>query len=178
MFTMSLIRFQDWIIAKESSAATRSKTAAALGLGPDVASVFGHSTPPAWQTERLLKKLKSSKKGSNSELPGEEPAAPKWYLPEQSPDYSFDKWVGNLLKKKKETDEQKEKADKEEKEIDSKSKSRLKEREKEGDNKLPQGKEEKGNFKWDMKKQDKPEKEDDPEDDKEKLKSKQLPEDD
>ncbi len=173
---MSLIRFQDWIIAKESSAATRSKNAAALGLGPDVASVFGHSTPPAWQTERLLKKLKSPKK-SNSKLPGEEPSAPKWYLPEQSPDYSFDKWVGNLLKKKKETDEQKEKADKEEKEIDSKSKSRLKEREKEGDNKLPQGKEEKGNFKWDTMKKDKPKKEAEPEDDKEKSKQPQKEED-
>ncbi len=158
-----MIKFQDWILAKESSAATRSKTAAALCLGPDVASVFGHSTPPAWQTERLLKKLSKSKDGK---LPGENPPAAKWNLPEQSPDYSFDKWVGNLLKKKKEEDDHQEKADEEEKEIDKKS--RLKEKEKkEKKDKVPQGKEEKGTIKWDMKKVEKPDSKEKPEDDNE-----------
>ncbi len=69
---MTLISYSDWI--KESSPATRSKTMAALGLGPDVADVFGHATPPAWIADELLdrrerdaKKSKKKKKRSLEE---------------------------------------------------------------------------------------------------------------
>ncbi len=57
-----MIKFADWIKIKESSAATRIKTQAALGLAPPVADIFSRSTPPPWQVERLTKALKKSHK--------------------------------------------------------------------------------------------------------------------
>lgn len=47
---------------RESSATTRLKTQVALGLAPPTASIFGRSTPPPWQVERLTKALKQSHK--------------------------------------------------------------------------------------------------------------------
>lgn len=52
--------FSDWLKMRESSAATRLKTQAALGLAPPVADIFSRSTPPPWQVERLTKSLKDS----------------------------------------------------------------------------------------------------------------------
>ena len=58
-----MMNFHDWIKARESSPATRNKLYAALGLQPMYsADVFGHATPPPWQAERLIKKLKKSHK--------------------------------------------------------------------------------------------------------------------
>ena len=58
-----MIKFHDWLKVRESSASTRNKRDAALGLQPMYsADVFGHGTPPAWQAIRLIKKLKKKKK--------------------------------------------------------------------------------------------------------------------
>ena len=58
-----MINFHDWLKIKESSPATRNKWNAALGLQPMYsADVYGHATPPAWQAERLTKKLHSKKR--------------------------------------------------------------------------------------------------------------------
>lgn len=58
-----MMKFHDWLKIRESSPATRNKWNAALGLQPMYsADVFGHATPPAWQSKRLLKKLKKKKK--------------------------------------------------------------------------------------------------------------------
>ncbi len=57
------MKFFDWLKIRESSPSTRNKWNAALGLQPMYsADVFGHATPPAWQSERLLKKLKKKKR--------------------------------------------------------------------------------------------------------------------
>ena len=57
-----MIRFSEWMKMRESSATTRLKTQVALGLAPPTASIFGRSTPPPWQVERLTKALKQSHK--------------------------------------------------------------------------------------------------------------------
>lgn len=55
--------FYDWIQNQESSASTRNKWNAALGLQPMYsADVFGRATPPAWQVKSLTKKLKRKKR--------------------------------------------------------------------------------------------------------------------
>jgi len=58
-----MISFYEWLKNNESSPATRNKWYAAMGLQPMYsADVFGHATPPAWQSDRLVKKLKRKKK--------------------------------------------------------------------------------------------------------------------
>lgn len=59
---MNLISFKDWIVARESSASTRLRWDAALGLKPPIpdASIHSHSTASPWQVEKL--KGKGSKK--------------------------------------------------------------------------------------------------------------------
>jgi len=126
---MKFKTLQDWITAKESSAATRSKTMAALGMGPtstSAASVFGRSTPPPWQVERLTKKKKRGKgyKG----YPELTVKNDIWTIPEEdrSPDYTFDKWLQSALVKAQELSDAKTAAEEEDekldKEIDAKSK--------------------------------------------------------
>ncbi len=123
---MSLISFMDWI-AKESSAATRSKTAAALGLGPDVASVFGHSTPSPWVAKTLQDKLKKNSV-KQVDLPGENPPKPIWSLPErvQNPDYSFDKWIKDVVKKSSELEDVKKSVEDDNEQLDKEIADRLK----------------------------------------------------
>lgn len=50
-----MISFKDWIIARESSPATRLRWDAALGLKPPIpdASIHSHSTALPWQVEKL-----------------------------------------------------------------------------------------------------------------------------
>lgn len=50
-----MISFSDWIIARESSASTRLRWDAALGLKPPIpdASIHSHSTALPWQVEKL-----------------------------------------------------------------------------------------------------------------------------
>lgn len=59
-----MISFKDWIIAKESSAATRLRWDSALGLKPPIppASVHSHSTGLSWQVEKLKGKGKKKRK--------------------------------------------------------------------------------------------------------------------
>jgi len=57
-----MIAFSKWLKIRESSASTRLKTQAALGLAPPVADIFGHSTPPPWQVKRLMRSLKKRKR--------------------------------------------------------------------------------------------------------------------
>lgn len=61
------ITFKDWL-AKEATAFTRAREAAANGTGPDIpdAAINSHSTAPAWQQKALLKK-KGKKKGKKKE---------------------------------------------------------------------------------------------------------------
>jgi hypothetical protein len=61
---MGFVRFSDWVLAKESSPATRLRNASALGLMPPIppASINSHSTAPAWQQKKLLGKSRPKKK--------------------------------------------------------------------------------------------------------------------
>jgi len=144
----------DWI-AKESSAATRSKTAAALGLGPDVASVFGHSTPSPWVAKTLQDKLKKNSV-KQVDLPGENPPKPIWSLPErvQNPDYSFDKWIKDVVKKSSELEDVKKSVEDDNEQLDKEIADRLKKDDQEDKEKEDKEKE-------DKEKEDKEEKKDD-----------------
>lgn len=55
-----MLKFSDWLKIRESSASTRLKRQAALGLAPPVADIFSHGTPPPWQVDRLKSALKKS----------------------------------------------------------------------------------------------------------------------
>jgi hypothetical protein len=59
-----MISFKDWVITRESSASTRLRWDAALGLKPPIpdASIHGHSTALPWQVDKLTKKKKKKKK--------------------------------------------------------------------------------------------------------------------
>jgi hypothetical protein len=59
-----MMNFKDWLIAKESSASTRARNAAALGLMPlaVVGSINGRSTASPFELESITKKNKSNKK--------------------------------------------------------------------------------------------------------------------
>jgi hypothetical protein len=61
---MKFMSFNDWVLSKESSAFTRSRQAAALGLGPDIpdASMNSRSTASPWMLEGKKKKKKKKKK--------------------------------------------------------------------------------------------------------------------
>lgn len=58
-----MISFRDWIITRESSASTRLRWDAALGLKPSIpdASIHSHSTALPWQVDKLTKKKKKKK---------------------------------------------------------------------------------------------------------------------
>jgi hypothetical protein len=66
-----MISFRDWLLTRESSAATRLRWDAAMGLKPPIpdASIHSHSTAPMWQVERLKgkgnKKRKKKKRKNN-----------------------------------------------------------------------------------------------------------------
>jgi len=59
-----MISFKDWIIARESSPATRLRWDAALGLKPPIpdAAIHSHSTALPWQVDKLKGKGKKKKK--------------------------------------------------------------------------------------------------------------------
>lgn len=105
---MALLSYKEFLKAQESRAVTRAKTAAAFGTGVmATADVFGHSTPPPWQTERLLKKLKKD--------------APKKDIQEKTdmrPDYSFDRLVRKAAAASQEIDSEIGKAEKEAERLD------------------------------------------------------------
>lgn len=106
-----MIKFADWIKIKESSAATRIKTQAALGLAPPVADIFSRSTPPPWQVERLTKALKKShkKKKKKKKKKIQEAAKAKLIDPKINAfmksveNLANDLWELKLAKKKAET---------------------------------------------------------------------------
>jgi hypothetical protein len=57
------LNFGEWLKAQESSASTRNKWMAALGLQPMYsADVFGRATPHPWVADKLTKKLKNKKR--------------------------------------------------------------------------------------------------------------------
>lgn len=91
-----MISFKDWFAARESSAFTRSRMMAALGLGPDIplAAINSRSTAPPWMTEKLTKKKKKKKKSKKIE----EGKA-------QTPNYSFDDIISKIIDVKKLSDE-------------------------------------------------------------------------
>jgi hypothetical protein len=59
-----VIKFSDWVLTRESSAFTRLRNAAALGLMPPIpdASINSRSTATPWQQKALLGKGKKKKK--------------------------------------------------------------------------------------------------------------------
>ena len=61
---MDIISFKDWILAQESSAFTRRRRAAALGLAPPIpaASVHSRSTGHPFEVEMIVKANKKPKK--------------------------------------------------------------------------------------------------------------------
>lgn len=69
---MALIKFSDWIVARESSSFTRLRTAAALGLMPPIpdASINSRSTATPFEAKSLkgkgLKKTGTKKKRKKS----------------------------------------------------------------------------------------------------------------
>jgi hypothetical protein len=62
---MAFITFSDWIAARESSAFTRLRHAAALGLAPPIpaASINSRSTASPFESEKLRKKKMSDSSG-------------------------------------------------------------------------------------------------------------------
>ena len=62
---MGLIKFSDWVLVRESSAATRLRTAAAKGLMPPIpaAAIDSRNTAPPSEKKALLKKGKKRKGG-------------------------------------------------------------------------------------------------------------------
>lgn len=109
-----MIKFEDWLKIKESSAATRLKTQAALGLAPPVADIFSRATPPPWQVERLTKALKKShkkKKKKKKKKNITEAAKAKFIDPKMNAfmksveNLANDLWELKLAKKKSETAE-------------------------------------------------------------------------
>lgn len=122
---MGLLSYDEWrYSAQESSAATRSKTASANDLGPDVADVFGHSTPPPWQVEKLLKKLGKKKTKTK------DPTEPLEEGRGKSPNYSFDRFIQKAKQSSdkidKDIDDANNENDRLDKEIDKKRKSKPK----------------------------------------------------
>jgi hypothetical protein len=61
---MRFIRFADWVLARESSAFTRLRHAAALGLMPPIpdASINSRSTAAPWEQKALKGKGSAKKK--------------------------------------------------------------------------------------------------------------------
>jgi hypothetical protein len=63
-----MISFSDWVSlhVKESSAQTRLRYDAALGLKPPIpdASIHSHNTATPWQIPKLKKKRKKKKKST------------------------------------------------------------------------------------------------------------------
>jgi len=57
-------KFLDWIKVRESTAFTRSRRAAAQGLGASIpdASINSHDTAPAWQKDAIVKRNKKKKR--------------------------------------------------------------------------------------------------------------------
>jgi hypothetical protein len=109
---MALISFQEYMaVARESRSITRSKSAAARGLGPKISDVFGHSTPSPWEVEKLLKI-----KRTNS--PNEPPKAPFKEGKEMRPNYSFDRLVRKAAAASQEVDSELDKAQKDADRID------------------------------------------------------------
>jgi ABC-type phosphate/phosphonate transport system substrate-binding protein len=65
-----MMKFSDWIQARETTASQRTRQAAALGLGPLIpaAAIHSHSTAPPWQVKAILKKLKKLKKSRKKKV--------------------------------------------------------------------------------------------------------------
>jgi hypothetical protein len=59
---MNLPTFKEWLAMKESSAFTRSRREAALGLKPPMADFMSRSTPTPFEMKSLKKKLKKKRK--------------------------------------------------------------------------------------------------------------------
>lgn len=59
-----MIKFRDWLLARESSPFTRTRKAAALGLGPSIpdAAINSRSTALPWEVEKIKKRNKKKRK--------------------------------------------------------------------------------------------------------------------
>lgn len=59
-----MIKFNDWLLARESSPATRTRNAAAKGTGPSIpdAAINSHSTASPWESKQIQKRNKKAKK--------------------------------------------------------------------------------------------------------------------
>lgn len=105
-----MFSFKDWFNSYESSAFTRSRTAAALGLGPKIASPFSRSTPSADTVEKLLNDLEDKPKKKKKKKKNES----------SKPDYSFDNFFRKIIDTKKDIEKDIANAKSLEKELDQK----------------------------------------------------------
>ncbi len=57
-------KFSDWLKVRESTAFTRKRRAAALGIGPSIpdAEIHRHSTARPWEAEAIKKRNKKERK--------------------------------------------------------------------------------------------------------------------
>lgn len=111
-----MINFKDWFYSQESSASTRARNAAFLGLGPKIASPFSHSTPSPAMVDKLLDDLKPKKKKKKKK---------KKKLHEnksKTPDYSFDTFVKRMIQLEKDIKKDLKDADAKDKDLDAKEK--------------------------------------------------------
>ncbi len=92
---MGLLGFKDWLNDKqESSAYTRSRRQAALGLGPEV-FMWSRSTPHPGEIELVNKRKKKKRKKRKKHMAESE----------DRPDYSMDKFLSSVDGLKRDLDE-------------------------------------------------------------------------
>lgn len=102
-----MIKFNDWLQAKEATAFTRWRHEAALGLKPPIspAAVNSHSTASPFEVKKLAGKKKKKKKKKISEGRRPDPVLHKeidvWLAEIEKLKKTFDDLKNNLKKKKK-----------------------------------------------------------------------------
>jgi len=138
-----MINFRDWLNAQESSPFTRTRLAAALGLGPDIpdASINSRSTATPWMIEKLVTKNRKKKIEEAKKVA-------------KTPSYKLDDLYQQALKDKddfskfikKKSEEEKEKAEEDKSEEEKKDKE-SEDKEKEKDEEADKEKDKK-DFKW------------------------------
>lgn len=108
-----MIKFNDWMQAKEATAFTRWRHEAALGLKPPIspAAVNSHSTASPFEVKKLSGKKKKKKKKKISENHRPEPTLHKdidiWLVQVEKLKKTFEDLKKNLNKKKSKPDNDK-----------------------------------------------------------------------
>ena len=117
-----LASFKDWFNSLESSAFTRSRNAAFLGLGPKIASPFSRSTPHPGMVDKLLSDIADDDEGYKKKKKKKKKKVDEGKA--QLPDYSFDSFVKKMKQTKDEIDQEIKDAEDEEKQLDDELKKK------------------------------------------------------